>query len=427
MTVHPSNCPRCENSNLWKDGRYRNRQRFKCSNCFHRFVGPKIEFDIFSQSVTNSHSAEDVSYGFVLSSSKELFKSFPFKFGEDVASHKSSSAWENLNTLRPYSRGQANPMQKQIEGKQTSSLTLQEFKGKMLEFAFYLKKNGKKNTTIKSQTGNLKNLYYSGANLSDPESIKIIVAEKDCSSGTKRQLIYTYENFAKFLKIKLPEMPEYKIKPKLPFIPTESELNMLIACAGPKLQPFLQTLKETGARSGEVAAIQWIDIDFERRIVTINNAEKGSNPRQIEVSDKLLTMLKRIPQDQDLVFEANANTRMRKNFHSIRARLAFRTKNRRIKQIHLHSFRHWFACMLYHHTKNIMLVKEKLGHRSITSTQVYVQLLQTSGKEEYISQTATTLEEMTKLIEQGFEYVTDTKIGEMTYKLFRKKKAWRPE
>ena len=83
--------------------------------------------------------------------------------------------------------------------------------------------------------------------------------------------------------------------------------------------------------------------------------------------------------------------------------------------------------MLYHHTKNIMLVKEKLGHRSITSTQIYVQLLQTSGKEEYVSKTATTIEEMTKLIEQGFEYVTDTRIGETTYKLFRKKKAWRPE
>jgi len=39
----------------------------------------------------------------------------------------------------------------------------------------------------------------------------------------------------------------------------------------------------------------------------------------------------------------------------------------------------------------------------------------------------TTLEEMKKLIEQGFEYVTDTKIGKTTYKLFRKKKAWRPE
>jgi hypothetical protein len=53
--------------------------------------------------------------------------------------------------------------------------------------------------------------------------------------------------------------------------------------------------------------------------------------------------------------------------------------------------------------------------------------LETSGKEEYDSETATTIDEMTKLIEQGFEYVTDTKIGATTYKLFRKKKAWRPE
>ena len=138
-------------------------------------------------------------------------------------------------------------------------------------------------------------------------------------------------------------------------------------------------------------------------------------------------MLKRIPQTQDLVFGTNANKRMRKNFHSIRTRLAYRTQNRRIKQIHLHSFRHWFGSMLYQSTKDIMLVKQKLGHKSITSTQIYVQLLQTSGKDEYVSKVAITLEEMTKLIEQGFEYVTDTKIGKTTYKLFRKKKVWRPE
>ena len=77
-------------------------------------------------------------------------------------------------------------------------------------------------------------------------------------------------------------------------------------------------------------------------------------------------------------------------------------------------------------TKDIMLVKQKLGHKSITSTQIYIQLLQTSGKDEYSSKVATTLEEMKKLIEQGFEYVTDTRIGETTYKLFRKRKAWRP-
>jgi hypothetical protein len=37
-----------------------------------------------------------------------------------------------------------------------------------------------------------------------------------------------------------------------------------------------------------------------------------------------------------------------------------------------------------------------------------------------------TLEGMEKLIEQSFEYITDTKVGATTYKLSRKKKTWRP-
>jgi len=57
---------------------------------------------------------------------------------------------------------------------------------------------------------------------------------------------------------------------------------------------------------------------------------------------------------------------------------------------------------------------------------IYVQLLQGKGKEEYISKTATTLEEAQTLIESGFEYVTDMQFGEMTYKLFRKRKPWQP-
>ena len=85
-----------------------------------------------------------------------------------------------------------------------------------------------------------------------------------------------------------------------------------------------------------------------------------------------------------------------------------------------------FARMFYHSTKGMMLVKERLGHRSITSTQIYVQLLQTKGKEEFASKVATTLEETQTLIESGFEYVTDMKHGQMSYKLFRKKKPWRP-
>ena len=201
---------------------------------------------------------------------------------------------------------------------------------------------------------------------------------------------------------------------------------MLIACAGPKLQPYLQTLKETFARAGEIAALKWRDVDSERQFITINDAEKNSNPRQIEISSKLAIMLARIPKKNELVFGRNAAKRMRQLFHWTRSRLAYRTQNPRIKEIHLHSFRHWGATMLYHDTKDIMLVMARLGHKSITSTQIYVKLLQTKTRDEYVSKVATTLEEAQALIESGFEFVTDMQVGQTSYKLFRKKKPWRP-
>jgi len=101
---------------------------------------------------------------------------------------------------------------------------------------------------------------------------------------------------------------------------------MIIACAGEKLQPFLQTLKETFARTGEAAALKWQNIDLEKRIITINDAEKNSNPRQVEISEKLVKMLQRIPKSSDLVFGENAKKRMRKLFHWIRTRLAYRNR-----------------------------------------------------------------------------------------------------
>ncbi|UCE16229.1 MAG: hypothetical protein JSV12_01025 [Candidatus Bathyarchaeota archaeon] len=44
--------------------------------------------------------------------------------------------------------------------------------------------------------------------------------------------------------------PKYKPVHKLPFIPTEEEVNELIAGCNRKTSAFLKLLKETGVRSG---------------------------------------------------------------------------------------------------------------------------------------------------------------------------------
>ena len=41
-----------------------------------------------------------------------------------------------------------------------------------------------------------------------------------------------------------------------------------------KLSTFLRLPKETGMRSGEATKLKWIDIDGERRIITLNASEK---------------------------------------------------------------------------------------------------------------------------------------------------------
>jgi site-specific recombinase XerC len=74
--------------------------------------------------------------------------------------------------------------------------------------------------------------------------------------------------------------------------------------------------------------------------------------------------------------------------------------------------------MLYHKSKDILLVKQQLGHKKIETTLVYTQLVNFAEEEEFYSATAKSIDEAHKLIEQGFDFVCDLD----GVKLFRKRK-----
>jgi hypothetical protein len=66
--------------------------------------------------------------------------------------------------------------------------------------------------------------------------------------------------------------------------------------------------------------------------------------------------------------------------------------------------------MLYHETKDILYVKEFLGHRKLDTTLLYIQLAEATFKEttdEFTVRIASKPEEITKLLEVGFEYVCE--------------------
>jgi len=181
----------------------------------------------------------------------------------------------------------------------------------------------------------------------------------------------------------------------------------------------MQFLKETGARIGEVMKTKWIDVDQDRRTVYIHS-EKGGNDRILRISQKLLAMINRMKKINEYIFQPTKHG-YRTTFESLRKRTAQKLNNPRLMKIHLHTFRHWKGTSEYHKTRDIYYVKTILGHKSVQSTEVYVNIEKQyylSDSDEWTCEVAQTPNQAKKLIENGFEYVTEMD----GLKLFRKRK-----
>jgi len=283
-----------------------------------------------------------------------------------------------------------------------------DVKGKIVSFLFHLEKEGYAKDTIRCAAGALRALQQRGADLSDPESVKEALAkEQKWSPNRRKNVINSYTLFLKFNKVTW-EKPRCRIQQKIPFIPTETEINTLISGTGKKTATFLQLLKETAMRSGEAKRLQWTDVDFEKHLITLNEPEKGSNPRIWRVSTELIAMINNLPRKSEKVFGSGPLATMKVAYVSARKSLAQKLQNPRLLRITFHTFRHWKATTLYHQTKDPYYVKHFLGHKSLTSTEVYINIERTmfeSTCDEFTVKVAEKPDEVKALLETGFEYV----------------------
>ena len=380
----PISCPMCGSTRTWKDGlRYvgsKPTQRYLCRECGYRFSQPK------------------------------------------------SNKPERRNLMRQVCVSEAEGTKNlaEVESRKEAGLreaTETDTKSLLFQYAWYLKKQGYADSTIMSRVRLLRILTKRGADLLDPESVKETIACQKWCNKRKDNAVDAYTAFLRMTSGTW-NPPRYKYASKLPFIPTEHELDALIAGCGPKTSTFLQLLKETAMRAGEAHRLRWTDIDFENGTVRVT-PEKGSEPRIFKLSNKLLNMLsslrtKNRVTDPERIFAKDLRT-VRKVFEKQRANIARKLQNPRLRRIHFHTFRHWKATMLYHQTKDILYVMKFLGHRNIKNTLIYIQLEEAIFKEkddEFICKVAKTVEEAKVLIEAGFNYVCEFD----GVKLFRKRK-----
>jgi len=233
----------------------------------------------------------------------------------------------------------------------------------------------------------------------DPTAVKKFAASQEkWSNAHKEGAANAYVHYVREYGLSW-EKPVYKRPARLPNVPSTEQLNKIIA-DGRKYAFVFSILPDTGLRPVELQRLLLRNIDLEKGVIYPETA-KGGNARALRLLPSTLAMLKEYATKYNfsLAERMFPSTDVSSHvFMRIRNRLAERLHEPELKRIRLYDLRHYFATMLYHRTKDILYVKEQLGHRRLENTLVYTHLVG-FPKDECTTAVAKTGDEACKLIE----------------------------
>jgi integrase len=179
-----------------------------------------------------------------------------------------------------------------------------------------------------------------------------------------------------------PKIKRLKVPARKPHFLTEDQVWAVLAAAQRRVRPMIQFLIFTGVRKGEMAHLEWSDIDWARRQIHIQPksdwSPKSARPRTIEINNHAMAALqeayrmsaKRTPPSK-LVFPG------RKGYlGDIRAGLNKACDKAKVPRVTVHQLRHTCASLMVMKGSDLPSVAATLGHRDITTTMIYAHLTQ---------------------------------------------------
>jgi len=391
-------CPECGSKRVVRDG-FRPAplnalssdpiQRFKCGDYGHRFsehvVLNTVKDNNESSRINNECSSLDV--------------------------HSSAKGAKNLaaaQKIKTCAELEKSPTENELKSApQIEKLLIQ------------LKNDGRKPGTVTNYRKMFNRLLRANADLFDPESVRSVLADLPNKPRAKKMMVSMLSQWFELNEIKW-RKPKYTGESEVPYIPTEQQIDILIAGLGKKTATYCQLLKDTGARPGELSAVTWESFNYQTKTVRISAAEKGSNSRISPITDKTIEMLSNLPQRKGRLF-SNADN-MRSCFFLQRRRIAKRLATPEITQISFKTFRHWKGTTTQHKYHDVYHTKLTLGHKSVKSTENYIHyeamIYEAEANDQFIVKVVDTLDDAIKLMEVGFEYHAEVE----GRKLFRKRK-----
>ncbi len=184
---------------------------------------------------------------------------------------------------------------------------------------------------------------------------------------------------------------------------TQDEIDLFLkTCTAhkPAYYPFFLCAFRTGMRLGELLALRWGDIDWNKNFIRVEkaykrgciNQTKTGNTRRVDMSDQLAGVLKALLTERkkealkmgrgepvEIIFHKNGS-HMEQNY--IRYIYKKLLRKAGIRTMRLHDIRHTFASLLLSNGESPVYVKEQLGHTTIQMTvDIYGHLIPSSNRQ----------------------------------------------
>ena len=216
------------------------------------------------------------------------------------------------------------------------------------------------------------------------------------SQKTVKDILIVLKMIQKFgVKAELLEFTDWSIK-----YPTEQkskELEVLSISHQKKLMQYvtdnftfrnlgIYICLSTGMRIGEVCALQWSDVNIEKRIITVRKTvqriqcfgekkrtkivvtepKSASSVREIPIPSRLIPMLMRCKSSQEKYVISGSMKPLEPR--AMQYRFARILRNENLPSVHFHSLRHSFATNCIALGFDVKTLSEILGHSSVEIT-----------------------------------------------------------